>query len=75
MKKLKSRYVVEHIDSWIENNTLKFEEYSEPDSSYISSIFQLNLTFFEPKVIPIVNERTGLSMLARNFKKLFNSEK
>jgi tRNA A-37 threonylcarbamoyl transferase component Bud32 len=36
MKKLKSRYIVEHIDSWIESNTLKFEEYSEPDSSNIS---------------------------------------
>jgi hypothetical protein len=33
MKKLKSRFVVEHIDSWIEKNTLKFEEYSGTDSS------------------------------------------
>jgi serine/threonine protein kinase len=33
MKKLKSRFVIEHIDSWIEKNTLKFEEYSETNSS------------------------------------------
>jgi serine/threonine protein kinase len=33
LKKLKSRFVIEHIDSWIEKTTLKFEEYSETDSS------------------------------------------
>jgi hypothetical protein len=33
MEKLKSRFVIEHIDSWIEKNTLKFEEYSEINSS------------------------------------------
>jgi hypothetical protein len=33
-------------------------------------------TFFEPKVVPQMNEQTGVvSMLAKNFKKLFNSEK
>ncbi len=26
MEKLKSRFVIEHIDSWIEKNTLNFEE-------------------------------------------------
>jgi phage tail tape-measure protein len=31
-KELKS-YVVEHIDSWIEKNTLKYEKYSGTDSS------------------------------------------
>jgi hypothetical protein len=36
LKKLKSRFVIEHIDSWIEKITLKFEEYSEADSSSIS---------------------------------------
>jgi serine/threonine protein kinase len=33
LKKLKSRFVIEHIDSWIEKITLNFEEYSETDSS------------------------------------------
>jgi hypothetical protein len=37
MKGLKSRYVVEHVDSWIEKNTLKFVEYSKTNSSKISS--------------------------------------
>jgi alpha-tubulin suppressor-like RCC1 family protein len=38
MKKLKSRFVVEYIDSWIETNTLKFEEYSGTDSSSSKSL-------------------------------------
>jgi alpha-tubulin suppressor-like RCC1 family protein len=33
MKELKSCYVVEHIDSWIEKNTLKYEKYSGTGSS------------------------------------------
>jgi serine/threonine protein kinase len=37
MKKLKSHFVVEHIDSWIEKNTLKFEEYSKTNSGTDSS--------------------------------------
>ncbi len=46
MKGLKSRYVVEHIDSWIENNTLKFEEYSGTDSS---SDISLSHPVFDPR--------------------------
>jgi serine/threonine protein kinase len=38
MKKLKSRFVVEYIDSWIGKNTLKFEEYSGTDSSSSKSL-------------------------------------
>jgi tRNA A-37 threonylcarbamoyl transferase component Bud32 len=38
MKKLKSRFVVEHIDSWIEENTMKFEDFKATHSaSNISS--------------------------------------
>ncbi len=33
MNELKSCYVVEHIDSWIEKNNLKYEKYSGTDSS------------------------------------------
>jgi hypothetical protein len=33
MKKLKSRFVVEHIDSWIEENALKFEEFKATHSA------------------------------------------
>jgi serine/threonine protein kinase len=33
MTKLKSRYVVEHVDSWIEKNTLKFEEFKATHSA------------------------------------------
>ncbi len=46
LKKLKSRYVVEHVDSWTENNTLKFEEYSETNSS---SNISLSHRVFDPR--------------------------
>jgi serine/threonine protein kinase len=42
---LKSRYVVDRIDSWIEKNTLKFEEYSKTDSS---SNIKLSHPVFDP---------------------------
>jgi alpha-tubulin suppressor-like RCC1 family protein/tRNA A-37 threonylcarbamoyl transferase component Bud32 len=46
MKKLKSRFVIEHIDSWIEKNTLKFEGYSETSSS---SNISLSHPIFDPR--------------------------
>jgi hypothetical protein len=46
MTKLKSRYVVEHIDSWIEKNTLKYEEYSGTNSS---SKISLSHRVFHPR--------------------------
>jgi alpha-tubulin suppressor-like RCC1 family protein/tRNA A-37 threonylcarbamoyl transferase component Bud32 len=49
MKKLKSRFVIEHIDSWIEKNTLKFEEYSETNS--LSNISLLHPVFDPRKPI------------------------
>jgi serine/threonine protein kinase len=42
MKKLKSRYVVEHIDSWNEENYMKIEDFEKSYSSgksYSHSIF------------------------------------
>jgi hypothetical protein len=48
IKKLKSGYVVEHFDSWIEESSLKFEDlmktYSSSGISYSHSIFDLRNT-------------------------------
>jgi serine/threonine protein kinase len=46
MKGLKSPFVVEHIDSWIEKNSLKFEEYSEINSA---SKISLSHRVFDPR--------------------------
>jgi hypothetical protein len=44
MKGLKSRFVVDYIDSWVEKKTLKFEEYSETNSS-----ISLSHPVFDPR--------------------------
>jgi alpha-tubulin suppressor-like RCC1 family protein/tRNA A-37 threonylcarbamoyl transferase component Bud32 len=48
MKKLKSRYVVEHIDSWIQENSIKVEtfkkNYSSSEISFSHPIFDPNKT-------------------------------
>jgi tRNA A-37 threonylcarbamoyl transferase component Bud32 len=46
MKKLKSRYVVKHIDSWIEENHMKFEDFKK---SYSSSGVSYSHPIFDPK--------------------------
>ncbi len=46
MKKLKSRYVVEYIDSWIEENAMKYEDFKATHSAFdISSSHPI----FDPK--------------------------
>jgi hypothetical protein len=49
MKKLKSRFVIEHIDSWIEKVTLKFEEYSKTNSETSSDISLELHPVFDPR--------------------------
>jgi hypothetical protein len=48
MNKLKSRYVVQHIDSWIEKNSMKIEGFMKTHSSsgisYSHPIFYPNKT-------------------------------
>jgi serine/threonine protein kinase len=45
MKGLKSGFVIEHIDSWIEENALKFEDFNNTSASDISSSHPI----FDPK--------------------------
>jgi hypothetical protein len=44
MKKLKSRFVVDYIDSWIEEKTSEFKPQSSSDISYSHPIFDPNKT-------------------------------
>jgi hypothetical protein len=46
MKILKSRFVIEHIDSWIEENSLKIEDFME---SHSSSGISSSHSIFDPK--------------------------
>jgi alpha-tubulin suppressor-like RCC1 family protein len=46
MKGLKSRYVVEHIDSWIEENAMKFEDFK---GTHSASDMSSSHPIFDPK--------------------------
>jgi hypothetical protein len=54
MKKLKSPFVVEYIDSWIEENSLKIEDFSTLES-YSSSGISSSHRILDPKNTVLLN--------------------
>jgi hypothetical protein len=78
MKKLKSRFVVECIDSWIEKNSMKFEDFNTTHlASDISSshlIFNLNLNLLHIQMECCFESLNEIIKLLTNEMKEKNSE-